>query len=299
MKKIAILALSAVLLMSCGGKTRQDDEQEQPHVTDVSVVHVSYGHIDKQIELTAVTTFLKKSMVTAPVASFISACYVQPGSVVHRGQLLYRLESKEREALGGDVMAKNMGVNHIKATTAGVVTEVLQQTGGYVTEGSTLCSIANTNSMVFEVEVPTEDMKYARPGTVCLIALPDGRELSAVLSTPLATMDVNAQVQQIPARAKTSFLPEGLRAKALLRVSSNKQNSQLLPKSAIQSDDNMTSFWIMAVSDNGTAKKIPVTIGNSNNIETEILSPRLSPADRITTTGSYQLQDGDKVKIVK
>ena len=299
MKNIVILTLSTILMMSCGGKTQQDDEQEQPHVTDVSVVNISYGHIDKQIELTAVTAFLKKNVVTAPVASFITACYVQPGSIVHCGQILYRLESKEREALGGDVMVKNMGINYIKATTAGVVTEVLQQTGGYVTEGSILCSIANTGSMVFEVDVPTEDMRYARPGTHCLISLPDGREFSSVLSTPLATMDVNAQVQQIPARAKTSFLPEGLRAKALLRVSSNGQNTQILPKSAIQSDDNMTSFWIMAVSDNGTAKKIPVTIGNSSNVETEILSPRLSSADRIITTGSYQLQDGDKVKIVK
>lgn len=299
MKNIVILTLSTILMMSCGGKTQQDDEQEQTHVTDVSVINMSYGHIDKQIELTAVTAFLKKNVVTAPVASFITACYVQPGSMVHRGQILYRLESKERQALGGDVMAKNMGINYIKASTAGVVTEVLQQTGGYVTEGSTLCSIANTNSMVFEVDVPTEDMKYARPGTICLISLPDGRKFSSVLSTPLATMDVNAQVQQIPARAKSPFLPEGLRAKALLPVSSNRHHTQLLPKSAMQSDDNMTSFWIMAVSDSGTAKKIPVTIGNSNKAETEILSPHLSPADRIITTGSYQLQDGDKVKIVK
>lgn len=74
--------------------------------------------------------------------------------------------------------------------------------------------------MVFEVDVPTEDMKYARPGTICLISLPDGRKFSSVLSAPLATMDVNAQVQQIPARAKSPFLPEGLRAKALLPVSS-------------------------------------------------------------------------------
>jgi len=299
MKNIVILTLSTILMMSCVGKTHQDDEQEQPHLTDVSVAHASYGHIDKQIELTAVTAFLKKSVVTAPVASFITACYVQPGTVVHRGQILYRLESKEREALGGDVMTKNMGVNYIKASMAGVVTEVLQQTGGYVTEGSTLCSIANTGSMVFEVDVPTEDMKYARPGTHCRISLPDGRELSAVLSTPLATMDVNAQVQQIPARVKTSFLPEGLRAKALLPVSSNRHQTQLVPKSAIQSDDNMTSFWIMTVSDSNTAKKIPVTIGNSNTVETEILSPRLSSSDRIITTGSYELQEGDKVKIIK
>jgi hypothetical protein len=93
-------------------------------------------------------------------------------------------------------------------------------------------------------------------------------------------------------------LPEGLRAKAMLSMSSGKRSTQILPKAAVQSDDNMTSFWIMKVSPAGTAKKIPVTIGNSNNSETEIIAPRLSPADRIITTGSYQLQDGDKVAIM-
>lgn len=299
MEKIVIMMLAAALMTACGGRSQQNDAAEQTPVTDVSVVRVSCGHIDSVVELTAVTAFLKKNTVTAPVASFITACYVQPGAVVHRGQTLYRLESKERQALGGVVMGGDMGVISVKAGASGVVGDVQQQTGGYVTEGSPLCSIANTGSMVFEVDVPTEDMRYARAGTSCSISLPDGRTFPAILSTPLATMDVNAQVQQIPARARCSFLPEGLRAKAMLQVHSAGSGGQLLPKQAVQSDDNMTSFWIMVVSGYGIAKKIPVTIGNSSHTETEILSPRLSPHDRVITTGGYQLQDGDRVRIVK
>lgn len=299
MKKIVIWMLLSVLMVGCGGRPQQNDAADQTPVTDVSVIRVSSGSIDKEIELTAVTAFLKKSVVTAPVASFITACYVQPGTVVHRGQTLYRLESKEREALGSEMMGKNMGVVCVKAGATGVVSDVQQQTGGYVTEGSPLCSIANTGSMVFEVEVPTEDMCYARPGTACRISLPDGRAFSAILSTPLATMDVNTQVQQIPAHARCPFLPEGLRAQAVLKASSAGHHLQILPKQAVQSDDNMTSFWIMIAGEDGTAKKIPVTIGNSNLTETEILSPRLSPDDRIITTGGYQLLEGDKVRIVR
>ena len=299
MKNKLILYLSSVMVIGCSGRMQQGDESEQPSVTDVSVASVSYGHIDKEIELTALTAFLKKSAVTAPNSSFITACYVQPGTIVHRGQMLYRLESKERAALGNEMMGPGAGIVNVKASLSGVVTEVMQQSGGYVTEGSLLCSIANTGSLVFEVEVPTEDMKYAKAGKTCLICLPDGRKCSAVLSTPLATMDVNAQVQQIPARTSISFLPEGLRAKAVLKMAERGNDTQILPRSAVQSDDNMTSFWIMEVLDNGCARKIPVTIGNSNSEKTEILTPRLVSSAKIVTTGSYQLQDGDRVKIIK
>jgi hypothetical protein len=300
MKRITILAFTVLTLMSCSGKVQTDDTTEQPHVTDVSVTTVSYGHIDSEIELTAVTAFLRKNVVTAPNSSFITACYVQPGTIVHFGQKLYQLESKERQALGGDMMGgRNMGVVNVTASTSGVITEVQQQSGGYVTEGSPLCSIANTGSEVFEVDVPTEDMRYAQPGTSCRIALPDGRTVDALLSTPLATMDVTAQVQQVPAHAKVSFLPEGLRAKAMLKIRNTGKQLQILPKAAIQSDDNMTSFWILVVNRDNSVKKVAVTVGNSNVDEMEVLSPTLFQSDRIVTTGSYQLQEGDKVRVVK
>jgi multidrug efflux pump subunit AcrA (membrane-fusion protein) len=298
MNKIISMCFATIFLISCSSNNNKNKESESEPVTDVSVTSVAFGHIDKQLELTAVTAFLKKSAVTAPVSSFITSCNIQVGSIVRRGQRLYVLESKEREALGGDIMGKGMGINCIRANASGVVSEVMQQSGGYVTEGTTLCTIANTNSMAFEVDVPTEDMRYAHPGTLCSIILPDGRCFRATLSTPLATMDVNAQTQKVPAHANTSFLPEGLKAKALLSITTKQRDNQILPKSAVQSDDNMTSFWIMIVSANGRAQKIPVSIGNSNNTEVEITSPRLSMSDRIITTGSYQLQDGDKVKVV-
>ncbi len=299
MKNLIILSLAAILMTGCNGKIQKDNEPDEVPVTDVSIATVNYGHVDQELELTAVTAFLRKSIVTAPNASYVTACYVEQGSVVHRGQIIYRLESKEREALGGDVMGKNMGIVYLRAGASGVVTEVLQQSGGYVTEGSPLCYIANTSSLVFDVEVPAEDMRYARPGTECRITMPDGRMFPAKLSTPLATMDVNAQVQQIPAHAKVSFLPEGLRVKAILKTSRGGHLNQVLPKAAIQSDDNMTSFWIMKVSDSGCAEKVKVSIGNSNNMETEILYPHFSTTDKIITTGSYQLQEGDKVRIIR
>ena len=55
----------------------------------------------------------------------------------------------------------------------------------------------------------------------------------------------------------------------------------------------------MKLSDDSTAIKVPVEIGNSNALEIEIKSSALSPRDRVVLTGGYGLEDGAKVFIVK
>jgi multidrug efflux pump subunit AcrA (membrane-fusion protein) len=298
MKHLASMALWALFLLAgCTAKAPTDEGAPQP-VTDVEVTHVTYGSMTRRLELTATTAFLRREVATAPISAFITACHVQTGTAVRRGQPLYRLESKERQALGGDLMGGAAGVVYVRAAASGVVTDVQQQAGGYVTEGTALCTIADAGSQVFEVDVPAEDMPYARPGTRCLIALPDGRRLGAVLQTPLATMDVTTQVQQVPARAKAGFLPEGLRARATLTVPLGSPGMQLLPKAAVQSDAGLTSFWIVKVTAHGTAARVDVQVAGSDGHSVAIAAPRLSTADRIVASGAYGLQEGDRVRIV-
>lgn len=298
MKHIAIWGLSALSLMAgCTAKAPMDDATPPP-VTDVEVTHVTHGRMARRLELTATTAFLRREVATAPISAFITACHVQTGTMVHRGQQLYRLESKERQAIGGDLMGGAAGVVLVRAAASGVVTDVQQQAGGYVTEGTALCTIADAGSLAFEVDVPSEDMQHARPGIRCLITLPDGRRLTAVLQTPLATMDVGTQVQQVTARAKAGFLPEGLRAKATLSASEGSAHDQLLPKAAVQSDANMTSFWVMKVTAGGTAARVDVKVAGTDGRNVTIAAPRLSAADRIVTSGAYGLQEGDRVRIV-
>ena len=88
-----------------------------------------------------------------------------------------------------------------------------------------------------------------------------------------------------------------MNVKVLIPKRNNAKCRQIIPKSALQSDETMQRFWIMKVARN-KAIKVPVTIGRSNQSEVEIVSPRISTSDMIVNNGAYALPDQASVKIV-
>ena len=296
--KYFIILLSLVLGLN-GCKQRDAStvnvKEEEPR-TSVTLTHVTLGKIEKEIVFSATTVFQNKSVISAPIPAFITEVLVTPAARVKMGQTLYKIESKEQHALGnGDHVSIP-----IKAERDGIILDVQQQVGSYVTEGAVLCSIAELESLAFEINIPYEQQRYARAGNKCILELPDGTRLTATVHSPLAMMNTTSQAERVIARAKTLFLPEGMNVKAVFTVSdSSSGNGMILPKGAVQSDETLTEHWIMKLSDDSTAIKVPVEIGNSNALEIEIKSSALSPRDRVVLTGGYGLEDGAKVFIVK
>ena len=93
-------------------------------------------------------------------------------------------------------------------------------------------------------------------------------------------------------------IPENLIAKVNLTKRS-KINTTSLPKAAVLSNEIQTEFWIMKMIDSVTAIKLPVQKGLETTDHVEIISPMLSPADKILLTGNYGLSDTAKVTIIK
>lgn len=296
--KYHIILLSLIVSLSgCGQRDASNGNmQEEKPGTAVTLTHAASGKIEMEIILSATTAYQNKSVVGSPIPAFITEVLVQPGSRVKAGEILYRIKSKEQHALGND----NHAVIPIKAERDGIVLDVQQQAGSYVTEGAVLCSVAEAGSLVFEINVPYEQRRYAHNGSRCMLELPDGTRLTATLHAPLATMNTVSQSERVIARAKAPFLPEGMNVKAVFTENdSSSDKGMILPKSAVQSDETFTEHWVMKLSDNGTAIKVPVEVGNSNVSEIEIKSDALSPQDRIILTGGYGLEDGAKVVVTK
>ena len=296
MKYQIVLLLLIVSLGGCGQRgTSNGNMQEEKPGTAVTLTHTAFGKIEKEIILSATTMYQNKSVVSAPIPAFITEVLVQPGSRVKAGDVLYRIESKEQHALGNG----NHAVIPIKVERDGIVLDVQQQAGSYVTEGAVLCSVAEAGSLVFEINVPYEQQRYAHSGSKCMLELPDGTRLTATVHAPLATMNTVSQSERVIARAKTPFLPEGMNVKAVFTENDSSSKGLILPKSAVQSDETLTKHWVMKLADNGTAVRVPIEVGNSNASEIEIKSDALSPQDRIILTGGYGLEDGAKVVVTK
>ncbi len=310
MKKIVLLLVIAAQIISCQppaniANAANAGAGDPAPKTNVTVTHAAQGAINDNIELFASTLYLKRNLVTAPIPAFIIKVNVRLGEKVTKGDVLYVLESKERRALGDaaaamDTALSGFGLISVKAPASGIISTFdKQQTGDYVLEGALLCTIAASNDLAFQINVPFEFIRYIRTDGGCSIVLPDSTVLKAIVTTPLTAMNMTAQTQSILARPVIPiFLPESLIAKVLIRKGTS-GDRQILPKACLQSDEMMRSFWIEKLINDSTAIKVPVTVGNKNTQSVEILKPVFSANDRIVEMGSYGLSDTALVKITQ
>ena len=305
MQKINLIIPSFLtLLFACNPAGEKEAEIEITPKTNVQITTVRNGSVSDLLELFASTVYLKRNVVTAPIPAFITRVNISLGQHVNKGDVLYVLESKEHRALGNEMNAidsslTNFGVIAVKATASGVITTLDKQlTGDYVMEGTQLCTIAESNDLSFQVNVPYEFTEFVRKGKKCSIVLPDNSVHTATISTPLTTMNLTAQTQTILAKADESLiLPENLIVRVLIGKDED-SSKQVLPKSCLQSDEMMKEFWVMKLINDSTAIKVSVVTGNKNENDVEILTPTFAGDDRIILTGSYGLPDTALVNII-
>jgi len=124
MNKQFILLLAAATLAACSAKTEPNGHEEES-VAAVKTVHPTKGNISDEMEFRATTQYLRHSTVSASVSSYITATYAQVGQRVSCGQRLFTIETKERNALGGDMPTGDIGLLTICAPQSGVVTAVM------------------------------------------------------------------------------------------------------------------------------------------------------------------------------
>jgi hypothetical protein len=303
MKQLSIyfsIAL-ALLLASCGSKTETQTEQTAAPKTPVEVVSISNGSINDELTLFGTTIYLKRNLVTAS----ITEVNVKLGDRVNKGDVLYVLQSKESRALGTDVSKidstlKNFGVIKVTASATGIISTLdKQQPGDYVLEGTQLCTIAESNDLVFQVNVPYEFTAYTKTGNSCTLILPDNSQYSATFTKALTAMNVTAQTQTILAKCNENlFLPENMMVKVAINKGTQSKK-QVLPKSCVLSDEMMKEFWVMKLINDSTAIKIPVAVGNKNSERIEVVSPKFETTDKIISKGNYGLPDTALVITIK
>jgi hypothetical protein len=307
MKKSFYYSLLFGMLFLINCKTAPK-ELEETAITNpksiVEVVTIKYGSIDDELVLSATTIYLKRNVVTATIPAFITNVRVKLGDAVNKGDVLYELESKERRALSNgsvklDSSLTNFGLIKIKASASGIISTLdKQQPGDYVLEGTQLCTIAESNDLAFQVNVPYEFSSFTKSGNTCLIQLPDGTKHNAVFTKTLSGMNMLAQTQTVLAKwTENRILPENMIVKVTI-VKGSTANKQVLPKACILSDEMMKEFWVMKLINDSTAVKVPITIGNNNTESNEVISPQFDPNDKIISNGNYGLADTAMVSVV-
>ncbi|WP_316831521.1 HlyD family efflux transporter periplasmic adaptor subunit [Pedobacter aquatilis] len=294
-----------IMLSSCGNNADPTAVEDTPSpVTPVQVTHVGDSSLHETIELSAVSAYLKKSFVKANMNGYIEKASVQVGQKVGNGQNLFSLITKEARSIGNTVNKldpgfKFSGVSSIKAEQGGVIVQVNHQKGDYVQDGEALATISDRNSLVFLLDVPYEFHQLTTSNAKVNVELPDGSTLDGFISGTMPAVDSLAQTERVIIKvAAGKDIPEGLIAKVKLNKL-NHTNAQVLPKSAVLSNETEDEFWVMKLVNDSTAVKVKVKKGIETGNLTEVLIPKFSKTDRIITSGNYGIADTARVKIQK
>jgi multidrug efflux pump subunit AcrA (membrane-fusion protein) len=305
MKKLGLYFLIlGMIVTSCQSKKAEETiPEEQETITPVTVTSITTEPMVEYIELNATSTFLQQAFVKASSNGYIQSVDAEVGKLVSSEKKVFVLKTKEAQSIGNainvlDSTFKFFGIINIKAGTTGYVSEINHQPGDYVQEGEQLAVINDVKSFVFILNLPYELRPYVLNKQTVELLLPDGKIMTARISSAMPIVDSASQTQNIVLRVNERNLPINLIAKVKV-VKTAKTNAVSLPKQSVLSDETQTNFWVMKLIDDSTAAKVPVTKGIEIADRIEILTPKFSVTDKFLLTGNYGLADTARIRIVE
>lgn len=304
---VLTITLIGFCIASCKGKTdaaAADDATPAATETPVKVTTIDESGIVNYTELNATSVFMQKNFVKANAIGYLQLVNAKIGHYVNKGDVLFTIKTKEAQSIGNsinilDTTFKFSGLNKIRASEHGYITQLTHQAGDYVQDGEQLAVISDRSSFAFIMQLPYEMRSSVKGNENVLLMLPDGSKLDGRITSFMPTVDTLSQTQGVVIKTNSDKqIPENLVARARI-VKAAKAATVSLPKSAILSNETQTEFWVMKLINANTAVKTPVTKGIESGDRVEILSPKFNIQDKIVTTGNYGLADTAKVKIVQ
>jgi biotin carboxyl carrier protein len=297
-----LLTGALILTLSCH-HTAQKAEEPGAVKTPVTIVPVEFKSVTSTVGLSAVATFMNKSIIRATTTGTIEKILVSPGEFITTGQLLFTIRTREAMALNKTVQADTSlnfkGLINITSHKEGVINSISYQKGDFVQEGNELAVVSEQSSLVFILAVPFEIEKYIERNRICNILLPDNRQIRGIITGKLPEMDIQSQtIRYVVKPSATDRLPGNMIATIKL-VKSTNEKASVLPKQAVLGNETQTEFWVMKLLNDSTAVKIIVSKGFENNEEVEITEPKFLPSDRFILTGNYGLPDTSRITVRK
>lgn len=308
LRQLLLLLFASVLFTGqygcSSGKPEADEDAEVKSQTPVTVTTIADEALADSIELNATSSYLQKNYVKANAIGYIQKVNVQPGHYVEKGQLMFVIKTKEAQSIGNtinilDTTFKFSGINSIRASRSGFITQLMHQVGDYVQDGEQLATISDRESFAFVLQLPYELRGVIANNQNMPLTLPDGEKLDGHIASLMPSVDTVSQTQGIVIKVNNTHpIPENLVAKALI-IKTARSSAPSLPKSAILSNETQTEFWVMKLVNDTTAVKTAIKKGIESGGKIEILSPKFSPTDKIAVSGNYGLADTAHVKVVK
>ena len=300
-KNIIVLYCLIGFSVLIGCKNNEAINATKKAAIEVSVASITKQNIEEFITFNGVTVYQSKEDIRSNVTGYISSLRYKIGDEVRVGQVFAYVRTKEQDALKDAVkidssLAKFISPISIKSNGTGIIKTLNINKNDYVVEGDVIASIIQPNSLVVQVSVPYEYETDVTINTACEIWLPNGEKLSAKITDKLPTVDAASQSQTFIIKLyNTKDLPENLNVQVKI-IQEESSDLLTVPKRALQTNELLTEFWVMKITNDSLAVKTIVTIGLKNDSIVQVNSNVLKLNDLLITTGAYQMQDSTIVK---
>jgi len=300
LKTILLLNLAlCTCFLSC--KKSESKVSTKKAAIDVTTAPVRLGDLQEYLTLNGVTIYQRKEDIRASMTGYVTQMRYKIGDAIYNGQVFATVRTKEQDALRDAVkidssLARFIGSMALKSNATGIIKTLSVTKNDYIAEGDILASVVQPQSLAIQLNVPFENRNKVKVGSPCEILIPDGSRIVATITQKLATVDALSQTQTYLIELPNTDLPEGLSVQVKL-LDQESKDVLTIPKSALQTNELLTDYWVLKVEDDTLAVKTAVIPTLKNDTITGIISEGLKPNDQVITQGAYQMQDSTFIKI--
>ncbi|AEE16435.1 efflux RND transporter periplasmic adaptor subunit [Treponema brennaborense] len=183
----------------------------------------------------------------------------------------------------------------VTATVGGTVTEMNISAGDTVSANTAIAVIGSLDDLEITVHVSEKYSSYLKTGLPAYVTLTSapGEQFTAEITrvSPVVNKSTRTVEATLKLKSRDAGIKPGMFATVNL-VIMQADDTFTVPKSALKTYNDSTTVFI--IGDDGTARRVAVTTGITNDSETQITSG-LKAGDQVITEGS--VTEGSAVKI--
>lgn len=185
------------------------------------------------------------------------------------------------------------GANTLKAPFKGIVMSVSVSSGAVVAQGTSLIELANSKGLVFKTGVvPAQAARIKNGDAVTMTPFSGSGTLHGRVSLRGSAVNLENGLVPVDVTISDGNPLTGEMARAV--INTGEQQGYVVPHDAILLNDSGQTYVVQSV--NLVAKKVPVTVMGSAG-DTDVVNGKLVAGAPIVGAGSYQLDDGDKMRL--
>ncbi|AEF83133.1 efflux RND transporter periplasmic adaptor subunit [Leadbettera azotonutricia] len=210
------------------------------------------------------------------------------GDTVQQGEIIAYIDPSRA--------GQSYSENPVTSPVGGTITSLPVTTGGTVSSATVIAVIGSLDNLKITIYVAEKYSAYLRRGLPAIVSFASapGEEFAASVSaiSPVVN-NKNRTIETTLLLAKRDGrIKQGMFASVYL-VIREENRALVIPRGAIKNYNGDPTVYVM--DENSIARRIPITLGLTNDSDVQIISG-LKEGDRIITAGS--VTDGSPVRIV-